>query len=156
MSAIDLAAQLIRKHEGLRLTVYDDATGKEIGPGYTLEGHPTIGYGRCLDRRGIDLAEANEMLRTDLDAASWLAMDVTNAWNDLNAARRAVLIDMAHNLGGQGLLGFSKFRQALDRKAYDTAAAEMLDSKWARQVGARAVTLAEIMRTGEMPEELVA
>ena len=36
---------------------------------------------------------------------------------------------------------------ALDSKDYEPAAAEMLDSKWARQTPERAEELAEIMRT---------
>jgi len=43
---IELAKVLIRKHEGKRNTLYDDATGAEV-KGYI--GHPTIGYGFNLD-----------------------------------------------------------------------------------------------------------
>ena len=92
-------AALVRLHEGLRLTVYDDATGEPIGPGATLIGHPTIGVGRALDVRGISAAEADALLVRDLDEA---ARELTEAlpWiARLDPVRRAVLIDMRHSAG---------------------------------------------------------
>ena len=44
--------------EGVRLRVYDDATGEPLHPGMTLKGHPSIGYGRALDVNGISLKES--------------------------------------------------------------------------------------------------
>ena len=46
-------ADQLKRHEGVRLAVYDDATGKPVHAGDTLVGHPTIGVGRLLtDARG--------------------------------------------------------------------------------------------------------
>jgi len=36
----------LTRHEGLRLAVYDDATGKPLEQGDTIVGHPTVGVGR--------------------------------------------------------------------------------------------------------------
>jgi lysozyme len=50
-----------------------------------------------------------------------------------------------------GLARLRTFRRALaamERRDWETAAAEMLDSLWARQVGARADRLARQMLTG--------
>ena len=52
---------------------------------------------------------------------------------------------MAFNLGVGGLLAFTKMFAALQERDWDRAAAEMLDSRWARQVGDRAVRLAQQM-----------
>ena len=71
-----------------------------------------------------------------------------NADADRACARAEVLINMAFNLGITGLL---KFRRALDAVRvddYEAAATHMLDSRWASQVGRRAVELARQMRTG--------
>ena len=67
----------------------------------------------------------------------------------LSPERQAVLVNMAFNLGIAGLLAFKRMLAACERGEYAAAAREMLDSVWAKQVGARAVRLAEQMRTGE-------
>jgi lysozyme len=59
-----------------------------------------------------------------------------------------VLVNMAFNLGPTRLKGFKKFIAAFDAKDWDGAVIEMLDSKWAKQVGARAIRLAKMVRTG--------
>ena len=56
---------------------------------------------------------------------------------------------MAFNLGVAGLLKFKKMIAALEKRDYDTAAIEMLDSQWAKQVGQRSQELSRQMRTGK-------
>ena len=55
---------------------------------------------------------------------------------------------MAFNLGIYGLLTFKKFLKYLKNEEYVKASKEMLDSKWAKQVGSRARELSEQIRTG--------
>ncbi len=131
-----LVAQLER-HEGKRLFPYLDTVGKW-----------TVGIGRNLTDRGISEADCYRWLREDIDLAI-RELTARYAWFPLlDEVRQRVLIDMHVNLGMQRLKGFRKFLAAVERGDWRTAAAEMLDSKWARQVGRRAVTLAEMMRTG--------
>jgi lysozyme len=59
-----------------------------------------------------------------------------------------VLISMAFNLGVQGLLGFTRMLSYSQDGDYSGAAEEMLSSKWATQVGNRAVELAGMMENG--------
>jgi lysozyme len=66
----------------------------------------------------------------------------------LSPARQDVIINMAFNLGFKRLFKFVDMWSAIDKEDYDTAANEMLDSKWAKQVKGRAIRLAEIMRKG--------
>jgi lysozyme len=56
---------------------------------------------------------------------------------------------MLFNMNSQKLLQFRKMWTAIEAEDFERAAAEMLDSRWAEQVGQRAVDLAEIMRAGE-------
>ena len=56
-----------------------------------------------------------------------------------------MIIEMIFHLGLPRFLGFKKMIQALREDDYSKAAIEMLDSKWACQVGVRASTLANIM-----------
>jgi lysozyme len=136
-TAIDIATDQIKIDEGLRLTPYLDT-----------ENILTIGYGRNLEHNGITESEAEHMLRNDLrvaeeDAVSFVTSTV---WQQLDAPRRAVLINMAFNLGLTRLSKFKKFKQALHDHDYHEAARQMLDSRWSRQVGERSHRLADSMR----------
>jgi lysozyme len=141
--------------EGTVLRVYDDATGAPLLPGSRLLGHPTIGTGRALDTHGISAAESNVLLDNDLAEVS-SALSVYPWWTSLSAVRQFVIVSMAFNMGVVGILGFAHMITALTRRDYPQAAREMLASRWAKQVPARSLRLAEIMLTGCMPTKLVA
>jgi lysozyme len=141
-------ATLLAREEGLRLTVYDDATGRPLLPGSVLVGHPTIGIGRCLDRRGITEAEAFALLENDVAA---VRAEVARAlpWSAaLSETRRTVLQAMAFQMGIAGLLKFTATLAAVRRADYAAAAEGMLASAWARQTPARAARMAALMRQG--------
>lgn len=70
----------------------------------------------------------------------------------LDPIRQMVLIDMAFNLGINNLLQFKKTLQAIEQANYTEAAKEMLNSKWAIQVGKRALRLAKMMESGQYHE----
>ena len=132
------AAELIKKHEGLRLKPYKCPAGKL-----------TIGYGRNLDDNGISASEAEALLFNDIQKC-YADCAKLPCWNKLNEARQAVLIDMCFNLGINRLKGFKKMFSALERRDYKTASKEMLDSGWARQVKSRATELSKIMQKGDI------
>ncbi len=76
-------------------------------------------------------------------------------WWDHSKVRRDVLVEMAYQLGIGGCLNFKRMWIALRLPTpdYETAAAEMLDSVWAREppprgTPERAEELAGIMRSG--------
>jgi lysozyme len=127
--------------EGLKLKPYRDTVGKL-----------TIGVGRNLDDVGISEDEAFYMLENDIQRAIQDATEVfgTSVWLSLDEVRQAVIIDMLFNLGKPRFLTFRKFIQAVKEKGFEGAAEEMLNSRWARQVGRRAERLAYMMRTGEI------
>ena len=134
----------LRRHEGLRLKPY-----------YCSENFLSLGYGRNLDTNGISEAEAEFMLLNDLVACESELKD--EGWyNQLDEVRRAVVLNMAFNLGKPKLMKFSKLIGALSDDDYETASKEMVTgsdgvspSKWASQVGKRAYELADQMRTGQ-------
>ena len=131
-----LNAELIRD-EGLRLRPYLDSVGKL-----------TIGVGRNLDDVGISNAEALTMLANDVDLAIHELESRFTWFGDLSDARQRVLVNMCFNLGITRLLGFRNMLAAVELGDYYKAAHEMLDSKWARQVGDRAKRLATMMEQG--------
>jgi len=129
----NLERQLIR-HEGLRLKPYRDTVGKL-----------TIGVGRNLDDNGISEQEAISMLRHDI-ATVKQELERYGWYNRLDPNRQDVIANMCFNMGLPTLLKFQRMIAAIDNHDYNLAADEMLDSRWAEQVGQRAVELARIMR----------
>jgi lysozyme len=137
--------------EGLRLTVYDDATGRPIGPGCTLSGHPTVGWGRALDVHGISAAEAALLLINDL-APIEARLAHTYPWfSRLDPVRQGVLCNLAYNLGLRGLGTFHFMLADLAAGDYAGAADELVNSRWIRQVQhSRSSRLIEQLRTGTL------
>jgi lysozyme len=134
-----LTEQLVR-HEGLKLTPYFCTANKL-----------TIGVGRNLEANGISKAEAMFMLENDIVKVMNELDDQLPWWKELSTVRQHVLVDMAFNMGTFGLMKFQKTLQAIKEERYADAAAEMLDSKWADQVGNRAVALSRAMESDQPP-----
>ena len=130
---------LLISHEKYAQFPYTDSTG-----------HLTIGIGRNLADRGISQPEAIYLLDEDISYFTSKLSSYLNFFNKLSENRQVALIDMCFNLGVQGFLNFKGMVMALESHDYERAAKEMLDSKWASQVGERAVKLAKIMRTNEL------
>lgn len=137
----DNLVQMTKSFEGFRKKPYKCSAGKL-----------TIGYGRNLTDVGISQSEAemlfnHDMLSAELDAIAWLKKNNIN-YKDLSQNRFYVVTDMMFNLGWDRCQGFVKFISALKKGLYDDAANEMIDSKWATQVGNRAIVLSGMMRNG--------
>lgn len=134
-----LKAELIRD-EGFVPHAYQDHLG-----------FWTIGYGRLIDKKrngGITKEEAETLLENDiLNVESELEKRLI-FFKRLSSTHKRVLINMAFNLGVNGLLNFKKMLAALEDGFYEQAAAEALNSKWAKQVGRRATRLANLIRNG--------
>ena len=126
---------LLIRHEGLRLHPYTDTVGKL-----------TIGIGRNLIDRGITKGEALIMLEHDIaDFTKQLSERLY--WFDTQPENvKLVLVNMCFNLGLAGLLTFHNTLEHIKQGQYELAAKEMLLSKWARQVGNRAIELSEILK----------
>lgn len=125
------------RDEGIRLKPYRDTVGKL-----------TIGVGRNLDDNGISMGEAMTMLYNDVAAVESEVRTAFPWFTELSPGRQRVIINMCFNLGLPKLLGFRNTLAAIERGDYAAAAAGMLDSKWASQVGDRAKRLANLMEQG--------
>ena len=137
---IEQLTRQLRRDEGVRSQMY-----------YDSEGCATIGVGRLIDARrgdGLRESEIDYLLANDIEEVVAALRDRLAWFDSLNEARQGVLANMAFNLGVDGLLAFRKTLALVERGDYDAASVEMLDSKWARQVGQRAQRLSEQMRTG--------
>jgi lysozyme len=139
---------VLHRDEGERLRPYDDATGRQLLPGMKLIGKITIGVGRNLTDMGISKSESRTMLQADIARCEREARANFTWFPILDAARQAVVLSMIFNLGITKFKDFKNTIAAIQAGDYELAATCMLQSLWARQVGDRAVRLAETMRTG--------
>jgi lysozyme len=136
MNRVRLAKQL-EIDEGKRPKMYQDTVGKW-----------TAGVGRNLSDRTFSEDEIQLMLANDIKLAEKDARALVPGFDHLGDARAEVICNMAFNLGYTRLAGFKKFLAAVNASEFAEASIEMLDSKWAHQVGARAQRLSKAMRTG--------
>lgn len=129
---IDVAVAQIKLDEGFRAKPYLDSVGKS-----------TFGYG-CTS---ITEPEAAVLLSNRVNDLlhSFKQMDW---WPMLNDARMAVILNLGYNVGVGGVLGFHDMIAAIRARDYKAAAAALLASKYATQVGERALRLAAVMEIG--------
>ena len=133
----DFLIEELKRDEGVELKAYQDTVGIW-----------TIGIGRNLQDVGVSMAEAEFLLATDIDVAVSELQRTFDWFEDLSDARQRVCVNMCFNLGLTRLLGFKKFLAAMEEGDWETAGVEMLDSKWARQVGARSTRLKDLLVEG--------
>lgn len=133
------------RHEGFRNRVYLDTVGLATG-----------GIGHLITKRDEEYYQKPTGTVIPLDViVEWFYDDLLEAKNNADSlvenfeqhpfSVQRVLVNMAFNLGYNRLAGFKKMLEAVNNEDYATAATEMLDSKWARQVHHRATELADIM-----------
>lgn len=126
---------MIERHEGRRNKLYTDS-----------EGIPTIGIGHNL-LNPISNASIDQIFEDDLHMAIVEAQKL-DCFVHLDPVRQDVLISMVFNMGLPRVLGFKKMLAALAVSDWFSASQEMLTSRWAGQVGNRAIELAGMIKTG--------
>ena len=120
---IDKYKEFLRKVEGLKLKLYKDT-----------KGILTIGYGRNLESKGIDVNEAEIMLSCDVNEAIANLVDIFPNFYSMPENLRIVLVSMMFNLGKDGFLSFKKFIKAVKENNKQAMIYELLNSKRAKQL----------------------
>lgn len=117
------------------------------------EGYLTIGVGHLVDQRlGGRLHDRVIDLQTEIDIEESIKECSAYLWfPELNDARQNSVIEMMFQLGPRRFSGFVKTIECFERKDYDGAASQMLDSDVARKQPARWGRLAHMVKTGEFP-----
>lgn len=137
---MDVYEQL-RREEGSRRSAYQDSLG-----------YWTIGVGRLIDVRknaGLSDDEIEYLLKNDV-VRLVAALTREFPWfASLNEPRQGALINMAFQMGVEGLRGFKQTLAAIRDEHFAHAAQLMLISKWAQQTPARARRMARQIETGE-------
>ena len=139
--------QMLEQHEGYRQFPYRCPAGYLTGA-----------IGRNLETRGISRDEAEYMLRNDVAIADAELQQSFDWYLQLNRARQNAMIDLFVNLGMPTLKTFTKTLAYMAAGEFDQAADELLrgtgpggKSRYYAQVGTRAETIAQIIRSGVMP-----
>lgn len=126
-------------------------------------GYKTIGIGRNIDtnpftaeelrvvgdwEHGITREAAYYLCRNDIAKCERDVKKHIPFFDALDNERQYALIDLCFNMGWHKLLQFKKMLGALGAGNYKTAAEELLNSKYAEQVGKRAKRIAKLIETG--------
>lgn len=131
--------EMIKRHEGVETHAYKCSQNKT-----------TIGVGRNIDPDGgigLSEAEIDYLLNNDINRCIGELSGFV--WfPDLNQERQNAIIDMVFNLGITRFKGFKNAIDAMSKSDFDTAADEFYDSRWAKQVGNRAIEICEMIRKG--------
>jgi|TARA_B110000093_G_C12824299_1_gene348296 lysozyme len=109
----------------------------------------TVGVGHNIQEKGISQAVMELMLEEDLaEAVSELKRSVS-FFSKMPEQVQEALVNLAFNMGIPRLMQFKKTLAYLRDGNFEAAADELLDSRYAEQVGRRADEVADMIRTAE-------
>ena len=137
---IDKLREQLKIDEGVKYEIYEDHLG-----------YATFGIGHLITDKdpeygwpvGTKISEdrVNEVFNSDVEK---FVNEVKKIFPDLDnkpETIQLVLVNMCFNLGAPRLSKFKKFIAAINDEQWIEAAVEMMDSRWAQQVGPRAIRL---------------
>ena len=121
--------------------------GRKSKPYKDTEGFTTIGIGRNLDGVGLSPDEIDYLFENDVNRTVGFLKRMFSSFASFSARRQTALISWGFQ--GEGTCRqFIKMIAAVNRNDWENAAKELLDSKYATQVGARAFRLAKMLLEG--------
>lgn len=130
--------QLTKSYEGFRDHIYQDQYNNW-----------TVGWGHKLELQGFVPKDACQILfRHDYEQAE---ADFEKLNLSLDPIRRIILIDLLFNMGLSGVIKFERMLRALQRRDFESASQELMDSKYFKRdhnCSGRALRNATILRTG--------
>ena len=141
---IDKLKDQLKIDEGVKYEIYNDHLG-----------YATFGIGHLITASdpeyempiGTPVSEerVNEVFKLDVEKFISETEKVFPKLTELPDTIQLVLVNMCFNLGAPRLSKFHKFIAAINNSELIEAAVEMMDSRWANQVGARAERLKQIV-----------
>ena len=156
---------VLARNEDRRNRTYLDSEGiPTVGIGFNLERADApvkvaalgLNYDDVVaGRQTLSDAQIDRLLADDLVTAIGDARDLLADFDSLITARQIVLVDMAFNLGKPRLANFRKMIAAINARDWDEAAAQMMDSRWYRQVKTRGDRNVTVMKTGTLVADYV-
>jgi lysozyme len=128
----------LRLHEGVKNKVYRDILGIE-----------TIGVGRNLEDKGLSDDEIDYLLENDIKDVEKDLKQFCRWWEKLDEVRQRAIADLVFNMGITRFLTFKKTINHLQNERFVEAGDELLNSRYAEQVGVRAERISEMIRYGK-------
>ena len=128
--------------EGVKYEVYDDHLGyKTFGIGHLVTPQDEE-YGSPV---GTPVSEdrVNSIFDKDVETYISESEKVFGNLQQMPEEAQQVIVNMCFNMGAPRLSQFKKFIKAIHDEDWATASVEMLDSRWANQVGVRATRLSD-------------
>lgn len=135
---VNALKSMIKHHEDKRLEVYKDTNGND-----------TIGYGHLVKpgedfSKGITDEQADELFDKDFEHHVKGAR-TTPGYNLADQRRKQAMVDLAYNMGPNWYKTWPKFSAAAAKGDWKTAAQELKNSKWYKQVGNRGPTIVNMI-----------
>ena len=137
---INQVREQLKIDEGVKYEVYDDHLGyKTFGIGHLVTANDGE-YGAAI---GYPVSEERVNAVFDKDVETYIteSKKVFPNLDELHEEAQQVIVNMCFNMGAPRLSNFKKFVAAVNDGNWSTAAVEMMDSRWAKQVGVRAERL---------------
>ena len=135
---IDNGPALTKFHEGYDEGIYIDTLG-----------HPTCGYGICLDPVNSYQSVKQYHERRFSEEYGKAEKEYEKLGFDLDDIRRAAVVDLLYNLGAFKFYKFRNFSAAMKMKDWLAAANHLENSLWYKQVGRRGPRICTLIRTGQ-------
>ena len=142
---IDKLREQLKIDEGCVYEIYNDHLG-----------YPTFGIGHLVIESDSENGQAVGTSVSEDRVAEALDEDIKSVlrdcnilypdFDDLPEEAQQIIANMMFNLGRPRLSKFAGMKRGVDARDWDVAADEMVDSRWYRQVGARAERLVNRMR----------
>ena len=137
---VDKLREQLKIDEGVKYEIYNDHLG-----------YATFGIGHLVVKGdqehgqpvGTPITEERVKSVFDSDVELYVkeAKKVFSNLDDLPEEAQQVIVNMCFKMGAPRLAKFKKFIAGVDSGDWNTAAVEMMDSRWAKQVGVRAERL---------------
>ena len=137
---IDKLRDTLKIDEGVKYEIYNDHLG-----------YPTFGIGHLVVESdeehgkpvGTPVSEdrVNSVFKKDVAIMIDEAKKIFPNLDELPEEAQQVIVNMTFNMGRPRLSQFKKFIAGVNAGDWNKAAVEMMDSRWAKQVGARAERL---------------
>jgi len=108
----------------------------------------TVGVGRVVEEGkgpGLSRDEAMYLLRNDIERVTGELESKFPWFSDLSQDRKTAIVSMAFQLGMNGLLKFKNALKSMEEGDFEAAAANFLDSLWAKQTPNRASQVAALI-----------
>ena len=110
-------------------------------------GYTSVGVGRNLETNGITEEEAMYLLNNDIKTVIKKLDKHWITWRKLPITAQYVCIDLVFNMGINTFMSFRKTRAYMEMEEWEKAGDELLDSKYAEQVGRRAIFNSEQLKS---------